>query len=64
MDWLTARQQRHAQRHRMHMMPTTEVMAEMAAPYKQVVPAQCMLCREAVETVEHGWRRPLSGRRR
>ena len=55
MDWLTARQQRHVQRHRMHTMPTMEVMAERAAHYKQVVPTQCMLCKKAVETVEHGW---------
>ena len=56
MDWLTARQQQHAQRHRMHTMPTMEVMAERAAHYKQAVPAQCLLCRAGVETVEHGWR--------
>ena len=54
LDWLTARQQRHAQRHRMHTMPTMEVMAERAAHYKQIVPTQCLLCREGVETVEHG----------
>ena len=56
MDWLTARQQRHAQRHRMHTMPTMEVMAERAARYKQAAPTQCLLCREGVETEEHGWR--------
>ena len=55
MDWLTARQQRHVQRHRMHTMPTMEVMAERAAHYKQVIHTQCMLCRKAVETFEHGW---------
>ena len=40
----------------MHTMPTMEVMAERAAHYKQAVPMQCLLCRKAVETVEHGWR--------
>ena len=34
LDWLTARQQRHVQRHCMHTMPTMEVMAERAAHYK------------------------------
>ena len=56
MDWLTARQQRHVQRHRMHTMPTMELMTERAAHYKQVVPTQFLLCRKGVETVEHGWR--------
>ena len=39
----------------MHTMPTMEVMAERAAHYKQVVPTECLLCREGVETVVHGW---------
>ena len=40
----------------MHTMPTMEVMAERAALYKHAVLTECLLCRRAVETVEHGWR--------
>jgi hypothetical protein len=55
MDWLVARQQRHAQQHRMHTLPTMEVMARRAAHYRQTVSPECMLCGAAVETVGHGW---------
>ena len=43
LHWLTARQQWHAQRHRMHTMPTREVMAKRAAHYKQIVPTRSAL---------------------
>ena len=55
MDWFVARHQRHIQQHRMHTLPTMEVMSQRAAHYKQAVSPECMLCREGVETVGHGW---------